>query len=741
MARLTLPLDATGIEARDRKQPVRALLTAGGRPVASQLLEFDPKGMAHARFELKETAGALRIVVGPPDASDDELVGLQTLGIDVPLRRFVGREELVLPPLRIPEYHWHWWLRWCRTFTVRGRLLCPDGSPVPGAVVCAYDVDAFWWWWSKQQLACATTDASGSFSMSFRWCCGWWPWWWWSLRRWQVEPDLARHLHGALQREPRLPKIPLPDPAPDLNLFQHLLGEQAWLGMGGARTPPRERMALPLRGANAFAPTPPLARVQPDLLDGLRERLVAKLPPLADHLNPRLTERLWPWAPWQPWWDCTPDLVFRATQRCGGVERVVVDEGWLQARWNAPQALDVTLTASEGACCVPINDCDDGECLALAKVCSVDADQVGGNPGADPAPVGYAFPNVIANGADAPFGGVVHIRGTAQCMSGIDYYEIEFSADGGATWGVVPADALGGFVREYWDFALGTDVNVGFSATVPIDGHHVYETVAHYEATHTPADWGGSKVWLGTHIDLVFPWVTQGVFGDGTYRLRVVGYDEAGGTLSNPRVMRLCDDQDEAQIVVTIDNQSSYPAPGPIGNPCGPGTTHTCTDEPMTDILDARIVHADSSTTPIGPCGNITLAEGDMLEVDFIAHDAQGHLAWYSLIATYGENLARDLIALAGGAAGLMPLPGGAPPVPAAAQVGPDYATARSAPQNAAAPTWAGGALRLRLPAATAFPESCCYQLELRAYKRTIVDCQANFAHRNLSERSFQVTV
>ena len=62
-------------------------------------------------------------------------------------------------------------------------------------------------------------------------------------------------------------------------------------------------------------------------------------------------------------------------------------------------------------------------------------------------------------------------------------------------------------------------------------------------------------------------------------------------------------------------------------------------------------------------------------------------------------------------------------------------------PQTAAAPTWTGGAIRLSIPATVAFPESCCYQLELRAYKRTIVNCQANNAHRNLSERSFQVTV
>jgi hypothetical protein len=124
--------------------------------------------------------------------------------------------------------------------------------------------------------------------------------------------------------------------------------------------------------------------------------------------------------------------------------------------------------------------------------------------------------------------------------------------------------------------------------------------------------------------------------------------------------------------------------------------------------------------------------------VDFVAYDAQGHLAWYSLIATYGENLARNLIALGGV---LTPLPGGAPPVPPAAQVGPDYAAARTAPQTAVAPTWTGGAIRLTIDASVAFPESCCYQLELRAYKRTIVNCFANNAHRNLSERSFQVTV
>lgn len=737
MARITIPLDASGIEGLDSKQPVKVLLTSGGRPVAAERVTFDTKGQAQISMDVDAKAGGLRVVVGPHDASDVELLGLQTIGVDIPLRRWLGRDELVIPTIRITPYYWFWWLRWCRTFTVHGRVLCPDGSPVPGAVVCAYDVDAWWWWWSRQQVGCATTDATGSFTLTFRWCCGWWPWFWWRLRRWQVEPTLAGHILSALQREPRFPKLPLPGPQPDLSFFDALTG-----GPSSVRSAAKASssgalgsMGKATTTVRALAPSrQALAAIDPTRLESIRETLVSRLPNI-----PALQSiHLWPWRPWQPWWDCTPDIIFRATQTCGGHEHAIVDEGWFSARWDIPQHLHVTLTASDDACCIPPNGCVDGECLALAKVCSVDADEVGGNPGADPTPVGYAFPNVISNGGDAPFAGVVNIRGTAQCMADIDYYELEFTADSGATWQVVPPEALGTFFREYWDFGLASDVDVAFSATVPIDGHHVYETVEHYEATHTPADWGGSKVWLGTNIDMVFPWVTSPAFADGTYGLQVVGYDEAAGVLSNRRVLAVCDSPTPSRLIVTLDNQSSFPAPGPLNNPCGAGTTHTCTNEPLTDILDARIVRAGGGTEVIGPCGDVTIRAGDVLEVDFIAYDAQGHLASYDMLATYGENLAQNLIALGGVLTSLL---GGAPPVPAAAQVGPDYATARAFPQSATAPTWTGGAIRLSIPATIAFPESCCYQLELRAYKRTIVNCADNNAHRNLSERSFQVSV
>ncbi len=725
MARLTIPLDASSVEGLDPKQPVKVLVTAGGKVVASERTTLDKKGMGQVAVDIKGAAPGLRVTVGPPDASDEELQGLQTIAVDVPGRRWLGKDDLVLPPVRITPYYWFWWLRWCRTFTIHGRVLCADGSPVPGAVVCAYDVDAWWWWFSKQQVGCATTDANGSFTLSFRWCCGWWPWFWWRLRHWQVEPTLAGHILDGLQREPRFPKIPIPDPAPDLRVLDGLAGSRIALSR-----------ATGLSSATALSKTSGVLQgpvTEPSILDSLRNRLTATLPriPALDSL------RLWPWHPWHPWWDCTPDIVFQVTQNCGGQQQVIVNEGWFQARQNIDQVSSVTLVAGDNACCVPPNDCLDGECLVLAKVCDIDVDDVGGNVGAPVAPVGYAHPGLVATNGDAPFAEQVNIRGTVACTSGIDYYEIEFTNNGGATWQLVPPAALGAFSREYWDFSLGTVVSAPFGTTPPVDGKSVYETVEHYEATHTPGDWGSSKVWLASNFDLVFPWLTNGTFGDGTYGLRVFGYDEVGGVLSNRRILNVCNTQTPTQVVVRLDNQSTFLPPGPASNPCGPNTTHTCTNEPNTDIVDARIVRGGGSVA-IGACGAVALQPNDVLEVDFVAHDAQGHLAFYDLIVTFGENLSRDLIALGGT---LTPLPGGAPPVPAAAQVGPTYQDARSAPQNAAAPTWTGGAIRLSIPASIAFPISCCYQLELRAYKRTIVNCQENYAHRNLSERSFQVTV
>jgi len=134
--------------------------------------------------------------------------------------------------------------------------------------------------------------------------------------------------------------------------------------------------------------------------------------------------------------------------------------------------------------------------------------------------------------------------------------------------------------------------------------------------------------------------------------------------------------------------------------------------------------------------GNVDASKGGILQVDFVAYDVDNHLALYSLIATYGKNLAVNLLTATG--ATLVPVALGA--IPAADFVGPDYGAART--QGAVAPNWRAGGLRLTIPdLRIAFPETRCYQLELRVYKRTVVNCDHNYTPNKLSFYSFTVVV
>ena len=181
--KLRVPLDASGIDGFDPQRKVKVAVQSSQGAIQSHMIEFNNKGHGVAEFSFDAQPKKLSIVVGPPDAADEEIFALQTLRVDIPTP--LWKESLLhLQPLRIPSFYWHWWWLWCREFTIQGRVLCPDGQAVPGAKVCAFDVDAWWWWSSKQQVGCSTTDASGAFEIKFRWCCGWWPWYWWLSRVW-----------------------------------------------------------------------------------------------------------------------------------------------------------------------------------------------------------------------------------------------------------------------------------------------------------------------------------------------------------------------------------------------------------------------------------------------------------------------------------------------------------------------------------------------------------------------------
>jgi hypothetical protein len=687
--RLEVPLDASGVTDFRPEMPVKVVLASGEAQVlASTTVELNDRGSGIARFELDQALASARIIVGPGDADDEELIHLQTISRALPPRALRGAEQrLVVAPVIISDFYWWWWRRWCRRFVIRGRVVCPDGSPVPGATVCAYDVDWWWWWSSSQQVGCATTDANGAFTIHFRWCCGWWPWWWWRLRHWAFEPRLAERIRPLLERVPNL-KAPAFSSRPNLDLFESILAEN-----GVARV--------------AASPEVDLAQ-----LPALRDQLVVRLPAAPELAN----LRIWPWWPWHPWWDCTPDIIFKVRQRCRGEEQLIVNEGFWDVRWNIPTVLDVTLTATDEACCIPDNPPPEGNCIVLSKVCSSLVNQIGGNPGSPAGPTGYLNPVGGSTSSHRPFAGIVPIEGLFGNLANVDYYKFQVATAPMGPWSNLPPAAQGGFTRWFWGPALGggpIDFHpVSFTSAV-VGGQLVIESREHFEATVEAGSWGFTRFWTSGRDQLV-NWLTENNFADGTYYLRLVGYELTGAdTLGPEQILPLCDTDNENGLVVTLDN---------IYNPAL---------EPEADIVDVRINGASA-----GPCSNIDARNGGVLEVDFVAYDVDRHLAWYSLIATYGKNLAVNLLTVPG--AGLTPVALGA--IPPADFAGPDYAAAQS--QGAPAPYWRAGGLRLTIPdLRNAFPETCCYQLELRVYKRTIVSCNYNYTPNKLSYYSLTVVV
>lgn len=307
----------------------------------------------------------------------------------------------------------------------------------------------------------------------------------------------------------------------------------------------------------------------------------------------------------------------------------------------------------------------------------------------------------------------------------MDYYEIEVDSGGG--FGPLPTGAAMNFRRHWmqpphppaqptWQHG-----DVGFAFTT-ISGHLVVESREHYEATTgLPVD----AFWT-TNADLVVP-LDSPRFADGTYHFRVVGWtDGGGGTLTDPKVLPVCGTELDNGWVLTFDNRLNPDPSHPTSptHPCGGGTVHLCVTEPDTDILAVRV-----NGVAVEPCSTVDPRDGGTLEVDFLAHDPDGHLAVYSMLATYGENLAVNLL----------DRPSSALSVLAADFVGPTYGEALG--QGAPQPTWRGGRLRLTVNLAEAFPEPCCYQLELRAYKRTVDGCYLGFGHNNLTEYTIGVGV
>jgi hypothetical protein len=720
---LTVPIDVAGSKEAAAAVKV-ALVDGSGRVLQSQIVKTGDK-QPSATFELEAIPRGARVIVGPENADDDSLTKLQTVTANVSSRLFAESGRATLAAITIAPYYWTWWRYWCRDFTITGTVICPDGKPVPGAQVCAFDVDWFWIWQSKQQIGCAVTDANGFFQISFRWCCGWWPWWWWALRTWEIDFKLADTIYRNLPPELRVKPIPLPDPVPDLRHIEALI--------------PASRMPAKLQPASPVQRRAVAGRSADGALDALKAttseffaRAEALRPAFAELVPPIAKLPIWPWYPWYPWRDCNPDVIFQVTQPCDGEFKVIVDQDYSQTQWDIPTSYNVTLLANGDACCGEDTPCGD-PCLSITEVCDLHrsaVDQTSGSPTA-----GFAYPGTASTlnktNADRPFAGSIYVQGLPECMGDdVDWYQVEYSQYNSVsgTWSsysAVPITSLGAFSRSYftpnttppWSGLSFAPTNVG--------GITVYPSRKKLEGSL-------STPWLCySNCHILFIWVTSSAaWADGTYRLRLRIYKETTpGTLVE-QSLDPCHPDEPNEIVIALDNR---PSPDPFhvaantpGHPCGAGTVHTCTTEPDVDVEAVRLIRADGTVEPIVPCGIYQRQPGDSLEIDYLVEDRSDHLAWYTFDATYGENQLSDLLTST------------TRTVITADAAGPTYFDALG--QGVSAPQWHGGSITLHIPASQLllkFPDPCCYQLELRAWKRTIVGCDTRFLHDNLAEYSF----
>jgi hypothetical protein len=765
--KLTVPLDASAIPDFKPEQAVRVTAEDAKGNISEQVTKLDAKGKGSVTFTFDAAPGALHVIAGPESATAKDLKNLQTLTVDVTAAQWANKNELALTPIIIPPFYWSWWLRWCRTFTIRGRVLCADGSPVPGANVCAYDVDWWWWWLSEDQVGCATTDATGSFQITFRWCCGWWPWWWWRLRYWRLELLLAERILPLIHEKATLPGLAVPTPKPDLSIFEKLTGPQPRGGPSPALGEKLPAVAATLTAGgvldnlNIGVRTPVLKPVDPTALAGLRNKIAGVLPKATPDIEKL---RIWPWFDWAPWWDCTPDIIFKVTQNCAGVNSVIVDENIFNVRTDIPTALDVTLIANEKACCIHNpNPGPEGVCALLSGVCSETsaADltiNIGGNYGAPPTPAGYQYPGAPGYISDRPYAGTLSIFGQFGLGANVDYYEFEYSDDGGATWNAMPPGTVGAPPRYYFGPPLFGEPVFPPVRAIPntlsiINSRQVSESRTHFETAHGLGTWGLTHFWVSDWNELI-DWITNSTtFADNTYRLRVrtwtaanlAAYVPGDDPASKSTLLPICDTKQENFLVLTLDNRLDPDPSHPTANhPCGSGTVHECTREPDTRFIAVKLVQAGHPDIDLAACSIKNMRPNDLLQIDFYVHDPDGHLGYYELFATYGDSLSTGVLGIGGpGYSLLAGAPYAATPtpivIPAAAQVGPDYGAAVT--QGAVRPHWYGGTLRLTVSAAAVFKEPCCYQLVLRGHKRTLTCGDESFwVHWNLSEYSFMIT-
>ena len=81
--KLDIPLDASQVEEFKPEQELKVLVQQSDGSQQVQTVRLNAKGQGSAAFTFAEQPGSLQVVVGPGTASDEELLGMQTISLAV----------------------------------------------------------------------------------------------------------------------------------------------------------------------------------------------------------------------------------------------------------------------------------------------------------------------------------------------------------------------------------------------------------------------------------------------------------------------------------------------------------------------------------------------------------------------------------------------------------------------------------------------------------------------------------
>ncbi len=336
-----------------------------------------------------------------------------------------------------------------------------------------------------------------------------------------------------------------------------------------------------------------------------------------------------------------PDLIFRLTQNVGGAVETIYEETVAETHWNVPSAdasdpppdpVSLQITSPLAVCWNPAIDPADPEAdrplgrvfmftrIGSYAVDDVDCADVAGSTGyCRPRKAPFNFPKTGEDGSytDMPFGSIVELYAWFGEDCDIDYYSVECSTDGGATWPHKVKTPLPNKRLETpdpYDPLTWHWVPVSMGPFT-VDGNENLYTIPYL------LEGGGDQPW--TYIDRVARLDTR-LMPAGLCKVKIRGYKWSG------------DPETSSLVEATVSDDPLDAAADIIVVPASHGRLVLQIDNtpPVVQILNLRL-----GTTPMPPCGILDFSDSTAeINVDFRVRDERGHLRMYNLAAMYGHN-------------------------------------------------------------------------------------------------------